>query len=347
MILNAYAVLDAFVVGLRVLLALAVLALGVVAWRRCRSGLGTAGKSALEERAYLLYLLALWLLVLGVVSWPLFYLLLQSYVPQWPGVMCIYGVTRVGAGSQGASRFLPGLVQALEVTKPALVFLSGAWLVLYLVNRRTQTAPLARRTLALVVVFSLLALADALAEAAYLVIPKKEEFLAGGCCTEAFDAGARAARLVPAMLLSESQRPWLWAGYYAGNGLMILALGGVRWLLRRGRGLWWLALLVPGAVGCLAVSAVFLTEIAAPALLHLPYHHCPYDLVPRVPESMVAVALFLLGTFAVGWAGLAGGLARCRETETFLARHVGRLLYLAECCYLGSLVMMSVELALA
>ena len=55
---------------------------------------------------------------LGLASWPLLYLLLQSYVPEWPDVMCIYGVTRVGAGSVGASRFLPGLVTALQVLKP-------------------------------------------------------------------------------------------------------------------------------------------------------------------------------------------------------------------------------------
>ena len=123
---------------------------------------------------------------LNVLAWPIFYLLLQSYVTEWPGVMCIYGVTRVGAGSLGSSRFLPPLLDTLQVTKPLLVFLSGAWFALHLVDRRTRTAPLTGRVLLLLLAASLLACADAAAELAYLSIPKKEEFLSSGCCTAAF-----------------------------------------------------------------------------------------------------------------------------------------------------------------
>src|SRR3954447_3858665 len=126
------------------------------------------------------------LLAVNVLSWPVLYLLLQSYVPEWPGVMCIYGVTRVGAGSLGPSRFLPALVTTLQAMKPALIFLSGAWFVLHLVNRRTRTAPLTGRVLLLVVLLGLVAAGDAGVELAYLAIPKKEVFLSAGCCTEAF-----------------------------------------------------------------------------------------------------------------------------------------------------------------
>jgi hypothetical protein len=68
-------------------------------------------------------------------------------------------------------------------------------------------------------------------------------------------------------------------------------------------------------------------------------------LIPKAPESLAAVILFLLGTFAVGWAGVAGRLGHCRETESFLSQHVGRLLSLGALAYIGSLVLMSVELA--
>src|SRR3712207_8430081 len=45
-------------------------------------------------------------------------------------------------------------------------------------------------------------------------------------------------------------------------------------------------------------SGLFLVEEAAPALLGLPYHHCPYDLIPQAPEAVVAVGLFLAGCFS-------------------------------------------------
>src|SRR5689334_1488425 len=111
MILNANAVLDAFVGLLRLGLGLLVLALGIAAWRTWRGRADVPEeRKALEDRCYLLFLMGGFLLCLNVAAWPIFYLLLQSYVPEWPGVMCIYGVTRIGSGSLGASRFLPPLV---------------------------------------------------------------------------------------------------------------------------------------------------------------------------------------------------------------------------------------------
>src|SRR5690242_14227943 len=103
MILNAYAVLDGFVLLLRLLLGCLVFALSLAyPVKECLSI--TVNRKDREDRFYFLFLSAIVLLALNIACWPLFYMLLQSYVSQWPGVMCIYGVTRVGAGSQGASR---------------------------------------------------------------------------------------------------------------------------------------------------------------------------------------------------------------------------------------------------
>jgi hypothetical protein len=348
MILNAYAVLDAFVSLLRLGLGVLVLVGGLAAWRAWGHQAATPeGRKAVEERCYLLFVLAGFLLALNIVSWPIFYLLLQSYVPQWPGVMCIYGVTRVGAGSLGPARFLPGLLAALQAAKPALVFVSGAWFVLYLVNRQTPTAPLTGRTLVVLLAAGLLAAADAAAELTYLAIPKKEEFLSAGCCTQPFDVAEGPSRFLPRALAGPDDEPRLYGAYYAANGAMVLALGGCtrlgRWLSPRR----WLAPLLLGTVVCVAVNAVFLVEVAAPRLLHLPYHHCPYDLVPRVPESVVAVALFVGGSFSVGWACLAAWLGGAAEARPFLRGMVARLLRLGLLGFGGSLVMTSVELALA
>jgi hypothetical protein len=348
MILNAYAVLDVLLSATRLGLGLLVLALGAAAWlawfRRAPS---PEGRKALEDRYYLLYLMAGLMLALNVVSWPVLYLLLQSYVPEWPGVMCVYGVTRIGTGSLGSSRFLPPLLAALQLTKPALVFLSGAWGVLYVLNRQTLTAPLTGRVLGVLLAAALLATGDAAAELSYLTIPKREDIPNRGCCTVPFDASSDSPGVRAAALGAGEERR-LWVHFYAVNGGMVLALGAAvlaGW--RRRLAAAWLVPLLLAAVVSVAVSAVFLVDVAAPRLLHLPYHHCPYDLIPKAPESLVAVALFFLGAYAVGWAGVAATLGGGVETRPLLPGTIDRLLRLALWGYLGSMMMMSVELALA
>src|SRR5688572_24635059 len=105
MILNSYTILCAFIAVLRLLLGLGVLALAAGAWRRL-----PGDRDRLEDRSYFVFLLTLTLLALNLASWPLLYLLLQSYVPHWAGVMCVYGVTRVGEGSVGPARLLPDVL---------------------------------------------------------------------------------------------------------------------------------------------------------------------------------------------------------------------------------------------
>ena len=346
MILNSYAILDAFVSLLRGFAGLVVVVLGLIAWWKGRGLVTPESRKALEDRGTLLFLLAFLLVGLNLVSWPLLYLLLQSYVPEWPGVMCIYGVTQIGVGSTGPSRFLPTLLQILEVTKPMLVFAGGAWFVLYLINRRTATAPLHNPIIAGIIGLGLLATLDAAVESAYLTIPKKEKFLAAGCCTEVFDTQGR-SRFLPKALFQEDHRWSLYAAYYGINGALILALLVAARRPGVGAHTAFLGLLLLTAILALAISAVFLIEIASPILLRQPYHHCPYDLVAQAPESVLAVILFLWGTFCVGWAFVAAWFGRYQETQALLPNVVRRITTIACWSYLASLVMMSMELALA
>jgi hypothetical protein len=330
-------------------LGLLVIGMGVAAWLRQRRPTLPEDRKVLEDRNYLLSLLGLLLLGLNLVSWPLLYLLLQSYVPEWPGVMCIYGVTQVGAGSVGSSRFLPTLLATLQTLKPLLVFVSGAWFVLYLLNRHTQTGPLLRWIFLALVAFGLLTVMDAAAELAYLGIPKKEETLATGCCTGVFEEPSDSRWSALHESVGQPARcAWLYGIYYVSNILLLVALFACT---RRDsapvRPFLVLTPLLLGACVALLVGAVFLVEVAAPTVLHLPYHHCPYDLIPRAPDVLLGVALFVWATFSVGWAWVAGWLARGPETRPFLGSAIEQLLFMAFCCYLGSVVLISLELALA
>src|SRR6187200_2055811 len=126
MLINSYAVLLAFVALIRLVLGIFLIVQGVRTWWEVRVGRPNFDRSAVSDRYYLLALSALLLLTLNLVSWPLFYALLQSYVGEIPGVMCIYGVTRVGEGSLGRARYLPTLTSLLQWTKPLLVFIGGS-----------------------------------------------------------------------------------------------------------------------------------------------------------------------------------------------------------------------------
>jgi hypothetical protein len=341
MILNSYAVLDLALSSLRLIIALLVIALAAQAWRRAPRPLFADERDALDDRVYLVSLLGLLLVVLSVLSWPLLYLLLQSYVGQWPGVMCIYGVTRIGTGSISASRLLPGLLTALELSKPALVFCAGAWLILYWIHRQTATGPLVPRLLIALMVLGLLGAADAIAENAYVLIPKQNESLPSGCCTNVFDDPAYGIALAPDPVLGAVDRPVLTAAYFALNVGMVLALSGAAARPRR------LLFALTGAMVVLPVTIAFLIEVAAPIVLHLPYHHCPYDLIPAAPEITIAVALFLGATFCVGWACVAAVWGNCAESQPFLPADIGAIVRVGRFGYLASMAMIAVELAVA
>lgn len=331
MIVNAFSVAAVFAAFLRAALALLVLVAGARAIRGHRRSRGTP-----EERFYLLVAACTVLVALAVVSWPLLYVVLESYVPEWPGVMCIEGVTRIGTGSVGAAAWLPRLLAFLAFTKPLLVFVSGAWLVLHLVNRRDRTGALTGRVLALLVAAGLLALVDSAAETAYLLIPKQEKFLAAGCCAGETGGEALSAAL-PLLATRRDGAVLTWAFLAVGSGLVLLLTAAIR----RGRGPW-LALSLAGSLVSLPLGFAFLVGVAAPGFLRTPYHACAYCLVGQRPESLVGIALYVLGAFGVGWAALARPRGGGAGEGIALP-----LLRMARFGYLGSLLMASVMLVSA
>jgi hypothetical protein len=332
-------------------LALTVLALAVGqlrAWRR-RAAWGPAWGPELaegsERQSYLVFLLVLLLVALNVVSWPLLYLMLESYVPVWPGVMCIYGVTQVGADSIGPSGWLPTLLRILQWSKPALVFAGGAWFVLYLLNRQTVSGPLLPRLFAVLPLLSALALADAAVELSYLVIPKVNVLPSSGCCTTA--AGPDWTSWFTASAGAEGRQAWLWLGYYGGNLALIAGLFGMAFRPGAVLGNWRLGGLIAGGAAVAVVSGVFLAEVAAPTLLDLPFHRCVYDLIPQAPDAILATTLFLAGCFLLGWSGVAHAWGRAPQTGPAVDHAVRVMLRLGAWMFLASLLMLSLELGLA
>lgn len=334
MIVNAYAVLAAFVSLLQLVIGLLV----IVSSRGHRS---VRPIGDIENRPYLLLMLGCLLLGVNLASWPLLYALMQSYVPSWPGVMCIYGVTRIGAGSVGSAGHLPWLLAAAQCTKPLLVFLGGGWFVLYLVNRAAHTAPLMPRLLSGLLPLGVASVVDAVCVGAYLAIPKREQSLSVGCCTSEI---SDRSRLLSESLLGSGSQTWLTVVLLVVVGGLCLGLLGA---IRKGRSdRLYLGGLLAGAIVAIPLGGLFLVEIASPVLLQRP-HHCPYDLVVEVPESVLAVVLFAVGCFSVGWAAVAAWLGHVQETRDVLPSLIGRFLFLGLFGYLGSMIMFILECTLS
>jgi hypothetical protein len=302
------------------------------AWRRCRQ------EADGEERFYLVVASSITLAALAVVSWPLLYLVLDSYVPLWPGVMCVEGVTRIGTGSIGAAAWLPHLLRILLVAKPLLVFGSGASLALHLVNRRGSRGALTGRVLAALVLCAFLGTVDAAVEALYLITPKQERAPAAGCCSGDL-AADRSPRASLPLVAAAGQRPLVSGAFLAVGACVVLALTAA---IRRGGP--WPAVSLAGAVASLPLGLVFLVDVAAPGFLHLPYHHCAYCLAAWMPETLLAIALYVLGAFGAGWAFAARKLGRVAGGAGSDAADAVSipLLRMARFSYAGSLVMAAV-----
>ena len=339
MILNGYSGIAAFAALLRVALGLVLIVAAVRAFGGTRRA-ATTGDA--EPRYYLRFVLGATLLALSVAAWPLFYLVLQSYVGLWPSVMCIDGVTRIGTDSANAAAYLPGLVAFLEISKPLLVFVAGAWLVLHLLLRARIDRRLALLSTATLLLFGLLGAVDGAAEGAYLLIPKQEQALATGCCT----VGSQTAAFVPLNPAEAAHDaahvPALaWLFLVLASAVVALLSAGIHRTRTAGSPGRWFWGAAAGAVALLPIGSAFLHEVGAPLFLRLPYHKCAYCLVGLAPESLVGIALFTTAIFAVGWAAVVRALDR---SDGALA---APLLRWARFGLLATLLMVGVRMATA
>lgn len=298
MILNTFALLAILAALLELALggALAVLALRALRRRRTEA-------HGVDERLPLLGHLSTVLLLVAALGWPLLYALLDSYVPSFRGVVCIQGVTRVGRGSVGASRWLPTLLATLEVAKPALLIAIGAFVATYRALPAAAPTPTLGAPLGLLLACGAIAVLDAAAEIAYVAIPKRERFLEAVCCALTSRDGA-----------SRSGDAFVSLTTPAYDGRMVTlswALAGLALLLATTRALrrprWTYGALLAACLS-VPVGLVFLREVAAPALLGRPDHRCAYCVLS---SSAVGVAYLLAaasGVLCVVWAAVAQAL---------------------------------------
>ncbi len=328
MIVNAYVVLAALAVLAEVLLGAALVTFavrGIVARGtavRTSDGRAPAPGGA-DAASPLLAATASRLLVATLASAVLLFLVLRSFVPQWPGVMCIQGVLRVGSHDTGAAAWLPGLLAAAAVLTGGTILATGVAAVVHGIDRETRTAPLARTVALAMALAGVLAVAQGAAVAAYLAIPKEKPSFASGCCT------VDAASLGPGATSGPARAAWTaaWTAAFLGVGAATAA--GSAWISRDGSAVprrSGVALAAAGAAATLVTGGAFVHTSLAPAVQHLPLHECVFCALTAAPETWFGLVAGAAGVASVLVGAVATFCGTTDEAAAPAARRAAALL---------------------
>jgi len=269
------------------------------------------GKVFLEDRSYLVLLIMVIVLLIRLINWPFFYATLQSFISDIEGAMCIFGVTQVK----------PILTRFLEFLKPINFFLIGGWLTLHFLDRVTKTSPLMRKKLLFLSILSLLVLIDSIGDILLMIGIAPESLVS--CCTTVTDISNRPTRTTPLSVFGPEYAHPLQVLFFITHITLIGFIGAslkFKIFRRPILGLLFLFSLLNAAFFLLSQIEVF-----APALMHLPFHHCLYCLWQYVPDSIAIYLLFTLGTFSVGWGFTTALFGKHGETADLLPVYLRKI----------------------
>jgi len=236
-----------------------------------------------------------------------------------------------------------------ELLKPISFFLIGAWLLLHLLDQKTQTSPLMGKKLLFLSFTAAVVVAESLLD--ILLMLQIAPGTLVSCCTTVTDILERPTRLFPQAAVGPRYEFLLGTVYYGGNIvlmiLLVVAMRRVKAVSSPGG-----RRLLGGALFLCAVlnAALFVltqVEVHAPRIMGLPFHHCLYCLWQYVPDAILMYLLFVLGTSAVGWAFILDFFARTGETAGALSAFMRALYGFSVFCLAASLVMNTVHLLAA
>ncbi len=299
-----------------------------------------AAKNKFEETGYLIFLLACVVLSVRMFAWPWFYFMLQSFVSEVPGAMCIFGVTRV----------LPDTVAFLQIIKPISFFIMGGWLLCYYVDKSIQTSPLARRNLLFLIPICGVLLSDSIVDIYYVI--RMKPLISVSCCATFFDTPLRPSAMIPQAIFGRDFQQTLFIVFYAVNIILIILLFtslSRKWqslaLLSRNVMLCSQAVL---AVANIPIVIISFFENIGPMLMQLPLHHCIYCFMGKgiVPDAPVILGLFAIGTFSIGWMVILRFICGNGETQLVTGNLIRKVNGLGVFCLLAFILMVTIHLIL-
>jgi len=322
MILNTFSLISLFVGFISLFLMAAAVLSALHFYRQMRSVEGADNKFRAKDRIHLSFLLLATAFLIRLASWPLFYILLQSYIPLVPGAMCIYGATRV----------MPAFTAFLQILKPLAFFLIGGWLILYRLDLSLNTHPLTQKIIRFLAVASAAAIIDGAAELLFILIFSPPGVTVT-CCTAVADIRVPSSILRPAAFFAAPHLPVLIASYHGFN-IGLIALIGLLLLRKSFRAIPRSLLALVAFVASISsvVTYAAYREHLGPKLMNLPDHHCLYCLLQYRPISAVILGLFILGVFSAIWPLLLNQLAKSDEAAERLSSLTRNLLKWALVC---------------
>jgi len=332
MILNTLSITMIFLGALSVLLAIWGGISSLALNRRWGRPYKLEEKASLEDRSYLVLLIMAVTLVIRMVNWPFFYITLQSFISDIEGAMCIFGVTQVK----------PGLTRFLEFLKPIIFFFTGGWLILHVLDRATKTSPLMKRKLLLLSIISFFVLIDSIGDILLMIGIAPESLVS--CCTTIIDISNRPTRTTPLSIFGPEYARPLQALFLMTHLALIGIIGVIlksKMFRRPVLGLLFLFSLLNAMLFLLSQIEVF-----APAMMHLPFHHCLYCLWQYVPGSIAIYLFFILGTFSVGWGFTTDLFGKIGEASDLLPNYLKKNYWFAFFFLSASFILLLIHLLL-
>ncbi len=338
MIVNVYTIIMLFVALLSLFLGGYLLYATLRTLLRLEPAVSLATKSSFERKGYLLFLVACVALSIRMLAWPWFYFMLQGFVSEVPGAMCMFGVTQI----------LPSTVTFLQIIKPISFFIMGGWLLCYYVDKSTPTTPLVRRNLFFLLIVCGVLLADSSADVYYVI--RMKPLMSVSCCATFFDAPLRPSAMIPQAIFGRNFQKILFVVYYAANITLVALLfvsASKKWvslasLPRKS------ILYSQCIIGMVNIPVVLYTVIEniAPRLMQLPYHHCIYCFLGNgmVPDAPIMLGLFAIGAFAIGWMGILRFVCKDTEAQSVTEKLIIKVNSLSAFCLLASLLMVTIHL---
>lgn len=340
MIINIYTLIMLFVAFLSLFLGGFLIYTTLKTLLRFEPNIPLETKEKFEQKGYLIFLLACVAIFIRMLAWPWFYFMLQSFVQEVPGAMCMFGVTQI----------LPSTVIFLQIVKPVSFFIMGGWLLYYYVDKSTPTAPLERQNLYFLLIVCGIFLIDCIGDIFYVL--RMRPLMSVSCCATFFDVPMRPSAMVPQAIFGKNFQKALFVAYFVTNITLIALLFTTlskKWISLTP--LYKKFILYSQAIlGVINFPIVIFTyfENIAPRLMQLPYHHCIYCFIGNgtVPDAPIMLGLFIIGTFGIGWMGILHLLFKNKEVRPAAERIFLKINSLSVFCLLASITMVTIHLIL-
>ncbi|MCF6148239.1 MAG: hypothetical protein E3K37_06240 [Candidatus Kuenenia sp.] len=340
MILNIYTIIMLFIAIVSLSLGGFLLSLTLKAIITFNTFVPLESKTKYEQKGYLIFLLGCVVIFIRMLAWPWFYFMLQSFVPEVPGAMCIFGVTRI----------MPSTVTFLQIIKPVSFFFMGGWIFCYYVDKAHPTSPLTRKILLFLLPICTLLFIDSGTDIYYILFMKP--LVSVSCCATFFDVPLRPSAMIPQAIFGKNFDTALFFLYYFINIVLVIFL--FLTLSNKWKSLLHLSdkilLYIQSGIGLINIPVVVLSfmEVIAPKLMQLPFHHCLYCFIGNgiVPDAPLMLGLFIIGTFSIGWIGILRYICKNSAAKQVTDIFVKRVNSLSVFCLLTSLIMVTIHLVL-